>query len=487
MKKTNYTFTVREAGERLDVYLSAQLPDISRSQIKKMILNGDVKVNEEQPTVHYFIKRDDIVSVSTLSQDIVVKKIPINYTVIAKTDDYIIINKPAGVIVHPFEGIGEYSLIEAVTEEFPEIQDVGEDSTRPGIVHRLDKDVSGLMVIARTNTMFYHLKNQFKDRKVEKEYLALVHGEMEQYEGRIDFPIARSQSKRHKMAAYPVGTKNAKDALTHYRVIKKYGDMTLLNVTIETGRTHQIRVHLNALEHPVVGDPLYKQKKYSYDIERIFLHSHKLGFMDLNGEEQRFISYLPVELKNVLYTITKQHKLFVISGPTGVGKTTLLKKLLEEFPKKYTQTQTYTTREKRDASTEDKVMHYVTEAVFEKMIEQNAFVEWAQVHGNYYGTDSTSVESQMDSSHLIAHIDVEGMKQIMEKFPEAVSVFINVKSIDELVPRVLERGNISEEELQTRLNTAKKEMNQTYLYDYIVYNEAGELENAYTQLKQYMQ
>jgi 23S rRNA pseudouridine1911/1915/1917 synthase len=231
--------------------------------------------------------------------------------IVFENKDYVVLNKPSGLLVHPTQAGETNTLVHWLTEKYPQVKKVGQDG-RWGIVHRLDKETSGLLVVALSSEMFELLKEQFKKRKVKKEYIALVHGKVEEKAGKIDFDIARGTSG--KMVARPkidelklknVGKKQAgKKAITVFEVVKKYSRFTLLNVKILTGRTHQIRVHCFAIDHALAGDNLYYNKKNRYkkkdNLHRIFLHSAKLGFTDLAGKKVYYTSQLPDELKNIL-------------------------------------------------------------------------------------------------------------------------------------------------------------------------------------------
>ncbi|MFA5163721.1 MAG: RNA pseudouridine synthase [Patescibacteria group bacterium] len=244
--------------------------------------------------------------------------------IIQETDDYLVINKPAGLIVHGGPGIKEKTLVDFLLQERPKLKTVGEDPLRPGIVHRLDKEVSGLMVIAKNQASFEHLKKQFQTRDIIKEYLALVYGKINKEEGEINFPIKRASSG-HKMAALPLikkgliekkslsdrdqGTNAAlmasREAITLFKIKQRLINYTLLELRIKTGRTHQIRVHLSAYGHPLVGDDLYgtaktriKNKKIA--LGRIFLFAQKLSFKDISGEKQEFKLALEPELEAFL-------------------------------------------------------------------------------------------------------------------------------------------------------------------------------------------
>lgn len=244
--------------------------------------------------------------------------------IIFENNDYLVINKPAGLIVHGGTGITEPVLTDWLRTKYPEIENVGDDPIRPGIVHRLDKEASGLMIIAKTQKAFNYFKKQFQTRKIVKKYLTLVHGQISKDEDIIAFPIRRSKDG-YKMAALPVSSETisdknkpnnrdrgtlraqdeSKEAITEFCVLHRYINYTLLDIKIKTGRTHQIRVHLYAYGHPLVGDPLYWTKKTKVKNEkiklgRIFLVAYELSFKDLSGEKQKFIIDIPVDLKSFL-------------------------------------------------------------------------------------------------------------------------------------------------------------------------------------------
>jgi len=243
-----------------------------------------------------------------------------NPQIIFEDKNYLVINKPAGLAVHGGGNIKVPTLADWLIARYPTIIKVGDDAARPGIVHRLDKDVSGLMVVAKTQTAFEHLKEQFKGREINKEYIALVYGQLTPDEGEINFPIKRSQAG-YKMAALPLnavdllsrrhprerdqgnisGVFKAREASTSYKTLQKFVNYTLVRVKIKTGRTHQIRVHFFAYGHPLVGDSLYftkktKDKNKKLNLGRIFLVADRLSFRNLKEEKQSFNIDLPTEL-----------------------------------------------------------------------------------------------------------------------------------------------------------------------------------------------
>ncbi len=295
MKNIKYNL---DKKTRIDKYLSATFPDISRTVWQKTIKNSEILVNNAKISSHYALTNGDSISINLIQKEKPIARdwqIPI----IAETDDYLVVDKPAGIVVHPAKNFDDTTLIDVILKSHPRIKEIGDDTARPGIVHRLDKNVSGLMVIAKTEQMFFALKEQFKTRTTKKIYLGLVHGKINDDYGKIDFNIARSEDG--KMVARPK-TQEGKEALTEYEVIKKYTNFSYLKINIKTGRTHQIRLHFHALGFPVVGEKLHLQKKLKSNLklDRIFLHAHILGFYDLENKWQEFNSALPPELKKIL-------------------------------------------------------------------------------------------------------------------------------------------------------------------------------------------
>lgn len=253
------------------------------------------------------------------------KKEKLEIPIIFENDDYLVINKPAGLVVHGGPGVkDEILLTDWLKEKYPQIKGIGDDPLRPGIVHRLDKEVSGLMLITKNQKAFNYFKKQFVARKINKEYIALSHGKISKDEDVINFLIKRAKDG-YKMAAIPSSTKmineknkpsnrdlgilraqeESKEAITEFSVLKRFVNYTLLKVKIKTGRTHQIRVHLFAYGHPLLGDPLYYTKKTKVKNEkvslgRIFLAATSLSFKDSDGEKQSFTIDLPQELQAFL-------------------------------------------------------------------------------------------------------------------------------------------------------------------------------------------
>lgn len=223
--------------------------------------------------------------------------------IIYEDKDIIVIDKPANLTVHPVHPEQENTLVNELLAYYPEIKNVGDDKLRPGIVHRLDKDTSGLIVIAKNNKSFEYLKNLFKNRKVEKKYLALVHGKVKDGKGTITKSISLSRKDHKKRSA--LLDEKSKKAWTEYRVIKRFKNYTLLEVYPKTGRTHQIRIHLKSIGHPIVGDKQYKFKRQvcPKNLTRQFLHAAYLKFKMSDGKIMEFKLELPKDLKNILKEI----------------------------------------------------------------------------------------------------------------------------------------------------------------------------------------
>jgi len=297
---------------RLDKFLARQLKDLSRSQIQKLIKQRAITVSGLSVSPHYGLKAGDIIKITekpyrpekTTEKNL--PKNPPDIKIMAETEEFLVINKPAGLTVH---GRAPYTLADWFKAKYPGLARVGDDPERPGIVHRLDKDVSGLLVIAKTQAAFNDLKKQFQNRTVKKQYTALVYGKIKQDSGLINFPIKRAQDG-YKMAAIPLTVKGetaveGRQAETHFQIIKKFINYTLLKITIKTGRTHQIRVHLAAYDHPLVGDNIYataktRRQNKKLGLSRIFLIADQLSFTDLTNNLQYYKINLTDELKNLL-------------------------------------------------------------------------------------------------------------------------------------------------------------------------------------------
>lgn len=310
-------------NKRLDIALT-ELLGTTRSQIKKLIQHDLVFVNDALPKKSGDIVHEgDTITVQEqqasdtiehhIEESIDMDLVP---DVLRDTDDYLVINKPSGLLTHPTQANEAWSLSHWVWKHYPALKTVGEYENRPGIVHRLDKETSGVMVIAKTQPMFDALKEQFKNRTMDKRYTALVHGLIERDTDIIDFTIGRgndgkmvARPKTDKLLLKNVGKhQEGKTAKTEFFVTKRYSRYSLLDIKLYSGRTHQIRVHMYAYNHPVVGDPLYTQSKINKNLDkkigRMFLHAAKLTFTDLAGEDIETSAPLPAELSELLDTLS---------------------------------------------------------------------------------------------------------------------------------------------------------------------------------------
>ncbi len=284
-----WTVPAHEGRLRLDQFLASMMPEISRSQIAKQLKQGAGRINGKHASVHTFVHEGAEVLFEQTAATVTapVADLP-PLTIIEETPEVLVINKPSGLIVHPDKLVRSGTLVDLLLAHAPSIARIGEDPERPGIMHRLDKDASGLMVIAKTQEAFEILKKQFATHQVQKTYTALVYGEVAQDAGDIRFKIARSKT-RGRMAARPEKDSEGKAAWTHYRVLTRYRNATLLELDIFSGRTHQIRAHLFALNHPIIGDPLYTRRIAERNIRapRLLLEATSLTFEDPVTHETR--------------------------------------------------------------------------------------------------------------------------------------------------------------------------------------------------------
>lgn len=280
------------AGRRLDAYLASVLPDLSRSYLQHLIGSGNVQVDGADRKQNYRVTSGESIEIMVPEpqpHDLVPQEIPLQ--IVYEDADIAVIDKPAGMVVHPAAGHPDGTLVNALLARYPEIDING--TNRPGIVHRLDKDTSGLIVIARSVRGQRLLLDQWADGTVGKGYTTLVHGVIEEGEATIDAPIGRHPTDRQRMAVMATG----KPAVTHFSVVRRLSESSLLDVRIDTGRTHQIRVHLAYIGHPVAGDRLYGGKRgAAFGLERQFLHASRLRLRLPDGRMEQFDSALPADL-----------------------------------------------------------------------------------------------------------------------------------------------------------------------------------------------
>ena len=287
-----------EQGKRLDSYISSQNDKITRTSAQRLIEQGNILVNGKKQKVAYKIAENDVITVEQEEPkqiELKAQKIPLE--VIYEDEDIIVVNKPKGMVVHPANGNPDGTLVNA-------IMDICKDSLsgiggeiRPGIVHRLDKDTSGLLIVAKNDMAHVQMSEQIKNHEVKKTYIALVRGVIKENEATIDMPIGRSTSDRKKMAV----TKNGKNAVTHIKVLKRYDKYTLLEINIETGRTHQIRVHLSHIGYPIIGDSTYSNGKNEFGVEGQCLHAKSLEFKHpITKKEMKLEAPLPKYFQDII-------------------------------------------------------------------------------------------------------------------------------------------------------------------------------------------
>ena len=309
MKQTTCQYEVCEDQTgRVDKFLSDQLPDISRSQIKGFIESGNVTLNGVViDKAGEKVKIGDTITILIMEDDsdgVVPEELPLD--IIYEDQNVIVINKEAGLVVHPGAGNFSGTLVNALLAYYPPIREVGEKE-RPGVVHRLDKDTSGVVIFAKTDKAYKWLVNQFKKRNTQKAYLALVDGKPPTPTGRIEAPIIRDQKERTRMAVGLQG--QGKHAVSEYFTIEEFQKHTYLEVHPITGRTHQIRVHLSYLKVPVVGDTLYGRRHPSIEMDRFFLHAKSLSIR-LPGDRvpKMFNADLPEDLQKILDWLRKNER-----------------------------------------------------------------------------------------------------------------------------------------------------------------------------------
>ncbi len=285
-------FTAESGGERIDKYLADALEDFTRSGITRLIVGGNVSVNGKAVNKNYRLKENDAVSVCVPDAEelnIEAENIPLD--IVYEDGDLLVVNKAKGMVVHPAPGNYSGTLVNALLYHCRDSLSGINGVIRPGIVHRIDKDTSGLLIVAKNDNAHIKLAQQIKDHSFHRAYQAVAYGSFKETKGTVNQPIGRSPNDRKKMA---VTQKNSKNAVTHYEVIKDYGDFTHIRCVLETGRTHQIRVHMAYINHPLAGDGVYGPKKVITSLNGQCLHAGELGFVHpATGEYMSFNAPLP--------------------------------------------------------------------------------------------------------------------------------------------------------------------------------------------------
>lgn len=295
-----------EENNRIDAYLSTKIETASRVTIQRLIEEGKILVNNKKTKASYKIQeKDEVIVEEDKPKEVSIKAQNIPIEILYEDNDIIVVNKPKGLVVHPANGNPDGTLVNAVMAICKDsLSGIGGE-IRPGIVHRLDKDTSGAIIVAKNDKAHINMSEQIKNHEVEKTYIALVKGFVKENEATINMPIGRSTKDRKKMAV----SKNGKNAVTHFKVIERFVNYTLLEVKIETGRTHQIRVHLSQIGYPIVGDAVYSNGKNEWGIEGQCLHAKSLKFKHpITGKEMFIEAPMPEYFENIIKELEKRGK-----------------------------------------------------------------------------------------------------------------------------------------------------------------------------------
>ena len=305
MKTETFEITIEQEGERLDKYLSLIYPDISRSFFQKLIKDTGVLVNEKAEKASYRMNLEDIVTITfpdAVETTIEPENIPLD--ILYEDDDFLIVNKPKGMVVHPSAGHYTGTLVNAIMYHCKDSLSGINGEIRPGIVHRIDMDTTGSLIVCKNDNSHVNIAKQIKVHSVNRIYEGIVFGNVKEDEGTIEAPIGRHPVERKKMA---INEKNGKPAITHYKVLERFGNYTYMQFKLETGRTHQIRVHMSSIGHPLIGDSLYASGKTPFkNLQGQTLHAKTIGFMHPSTSE--YVEYeapLPEYFENLLSLLKK--------------------------------------------------------------------------------------------------------------------------------------------------------------------------------------
>ena len=303
MEKLSFNINSEEEGQRIDKYLSTMIEGKSRSFVQGLIDEKKVKANNKVIKSNYKLKKGDFIEVEVPEPvELNVSAEEMNLDIVYEDEDVLVVNKEKGIVVHPAPGNYTGTLVNGILHHCSDLSGIN-GVIRPGIVHRIDKDTSGILVIAKNDEAHNDLAAQFKEHSIKREYYALVEGKFSKVEGTVDKPISRDKKERIKMAINSDG----KRAVTHYEVLEQYDKgVSLVKCTLETGRTHQIRVHTASIGHPLVGDLIYGYKRQKFNIEGQALHAKTLGFIHPRTKEyMEFTSELPNYFKELLEKLRK--------------------------------------------------------------------------------------------------------------------------------------------------------------------------------------
>ena len=306
METNKWIIDVEQVGTRLDKFLLEQMPDVSRTRIQQWITDGDVLINQAISKNNYKVRlHDEITFVRPDDVEYDLTPVDMNLDVIYEDSDLIVINKPKGVVVHPGAGTKEMTLVHGLLYHCKDLSGIN-GVLRPGIVHRIDKDTTGLLVVAKNDHAHVKLSEQLVDKSMSRKYYALVHGEFAHDHGTIDAPIGRDEKDRQKMT---VTDKNSKEAVTSFYVKERFDGYTLVECHLKTGRTHQIRVHMQFIKHPVVGDQKYSFRKPATSNGQL-LHAFELSLIHpTTNEKMTFSAPLPEEMQRVLENLRNGREL----------------------------------------------------------------------------------------------------------------------------------------------------------------------------------
>lgn len=297
---------IEQVNKRIDAYMAEKYNDISRVAIQRLIETGKILVNGKKVKASYKVQVNDKITMEEeKAVEIELKAQDIPVEIIYEDRDIIVANKPKGMVVHPANGNPDGTLVNAIMSICKDsLSGIGGE-IRPGIVHRLDKDTSGILIVAKNDKAHINLSEQIKEHKVKKTYIALVKGIVKENNATINMPIGRSEKDRKKMAV----TKKGKDAITHFKVLKRYDKYTLLEINIETGRTHQIRVHLSQIGYPIVGDEVYSKGKNEWNIKGQCLHAKSLDFKHpTTNENMHLEAKIPQYFEKILEELKEREK-----------------------------------------------------------------------------------------------------------------------------------------------------------------------------------